>query len=346
MGIKSFFKGKSSEKTALIQDKQPGSGSIELGGSGSGGGEEGDDQDQAQTYVYGLGNEDGNSTLNILRRKWNELMDFLAPFSIELLVPVLVGLTMCFFGGNFYPLIAAAEAYRMIGCASSIEALKAIGDGVGKAWEANEKDNKEDLDGDGIPDWQQTGSTTALAQRKALVVAKAVDTNALSSAVTELNTSFMAVVATLKLQFCMAVTLGNSIADLLEKPSQAVLGPIVKSVLPSPTLTDHIPTFVKYLVKIIAISMAWCMQKYLSAVQAGLRGGLMASRAFMAYLIKQGYYNTNHEDTIVDEIVGYSIAFYGLQYQIMSNFDLPFPLNVIFLPATFAQGVLSWFVGY
>ena len=42
----------------------------------------------------------------------------------------------------------------------------------------------------------------------------------------------MAVVATLKNEFCMAVTLGNSIATMLDKPINGLVVPLLKVLIP------------------------------------------------------------------------------------------------------------------
>jgi hypothetical protein len=48
------------------------------------------------------------------------------PYRLDLLLPSLVGLVMCFFGGSYMTLIAAVEAYRMCGWESSAECLSML----------------------------------------------------------------------------------------------------------------------------------------------------------------------------------------------------------------------------
>lgn len=158
---------------------------------------------------------------------------------------------------------------------------------------------------------------------------------------------FFAVVATLKEQFCMAVTLGKSIGGMLEKPARKFVLPIFKAVIPG----DHYDDvwgerLIKYAVNGIAVSFAFYLQTYISCVQAAMRGGLMAARGAMGYAVKMGWMGEiNHEDTIMDEVVGYTLAFIGAYQQIMHQFALPFPLNILFFPATFAQSMLIWAMG-
>ena len=53
----------------------------------------------------------------------------LEPYKLDLLLPSLVGFILCFFGGSFLTLIAAVEAYRLVGYESSIKCLYDIYDG-------------------------------------------------------------------------------------------------------------------------------------------------------------------------------------------------------------------------
>ena len=57
-----------------------------------------------------------------------------------MLLPVVVGLVMCFYGGHFYTLIAAAEAYQMVGYESTLIALGKLRDILGVVYEAEMKD--------------------------------------------------------------------------------------------------------------------------------------------------------------------------------------------------------------
>ena len=47
-------------------------------------------------------------------------------------------------------------------------------------------------------------------------------------------------------------------------------------------------------------------------------------------------------ESFVDEAVGYSLAALGFTFQIFNGFELPFPLNLIFLPLT----LIEWFLRF
>jgi len=88
------------------------------------------------------------------------------------------------------------------------------------------------------------------------------------------------------------------------------------------------------------VSIAWTVQRILSAFHSAMRGGIVFARNIMAYLAEMNYVSINHEETYLDEIVGYSLAALGLWFQLAFGFGLPFPLNVILFPFTIAEYLL------
>ena len=67
----------------------------------------------------------------------------LEKYKLQLLAPALVGLIMCFFGGRFMTLIAACEAYRMIGLDSQLKFVKDLKTDFAKFLEADKNDDEE-----------------------------------------------------------------------------------------------------------------------------------------------------------------------------------------------------------
>merc|ERR1712196_540847 len=108
------------------------------------------------------------------------------------------------------------------------------------------------------------------------------------------------------------------------------MGPALKAIIPGKAFDDHAEDIVHGIFKAIGISVAFWLQTYISAFQAAMRGGLMASRGAMSYMISKGWLpNVKHEDTYMDEIAGYTIAGLGFYYQLKSHFNIPFPLNLV-----------------
>jgi len=84
------------------------------------------------------------------------------------------------------------------------------------AYEELEKDEKADYNGDGKPDVQSM-SAPEKATHKFLVLAKTVNPDKITSAIACLNCGLLAVLASLKIGFARAVTLGAVLGDALKK---------------------------------------------------------------------------------------------------------------------------------
>ena len=60
---------------------------------------------------------------------------------------MMYSLIMCFFGGSYLTLIAAVEAYKMVGYESSLKCITTLIEDFKKVVEANKKDDSVDADG-------------------------------------------------------------------------------------------------------------------------------------------------------------------------------------------------------
>ncbi len=50
------------------------------------------------------------------------------------------------------------------------------------------------------------------------------------------------------------------------------------------------------------------------------------------------------DETYVDEVIQWSIALIGFYFQFSSGFSLSFPLNVLLLPFTILEYMITWAV--
>ena len=135
----------------------------------------------------------------------------------------------------------------------------------------------------------------------------------------------------------------------------------------------------RYLIKAIAVSIAWTLQRVMSAFHSAVRGGQLAGKGVVSYLYKRlaaslarrascfdarrgiassreapsrrasrphviryGYISVDHDETYADEVAGYSLAFLGLAFQIKCGFAIPFPFNLLFLPFTVVETFIVW----
>ena len=83
------------------------------------------------------------ASIPVLNQIWMFLLavwKFLKPYKPDLLLPAFTGIIMCFFGGYFVTLIAAAEAYKMC----SHETIMRCFEDLSSEFDACHKSNKED----------------------------------------------------------------------------------------------------------------------------------------------------------------------------------------------------------
>lgn len=99
-----------------------------------------------------------------------------------------------------------------------------------------------------------------------------------------------------------------------------------------------------YLFRSIAVTIAWTLQRIISAFHSAIRGGLMFSRNILNYLSAMNYVHIDHEKTYLDEVAGYGVALLGLWFQLSLGFSLPFPLNIFLLPFSILEYLLLWAV--
>jgi len=269
-----------------------------------------------------------------------EVWEKLRPYHPELLAPAFMGLVMCFFGGSYMTLIAAVEAYRMTGWESTHQCVLDLYTDLQKVLIANQKDDSRDDNNDGVPDVQQIDAKD-LITRKTLLFLKTVDPHRFTAAISGIQSGFLAVVAALKVQFAKAITLGNAIAEILEIPALRFLLPLLELVLPADYKRWAEPV-IKYSIRSFAVSVAWTLQRVISAFHSALAGGVMATRNIIEYLNIMGHLKMKHEETYFDEIAGYLLAAVGFWFQLSSGFQLPFILSVILFPFTLAE----WFLIY
>lgn len=234
-----------------------------------------------------------------------EYKEKLTPYKLELLLPSFVGFVMCFFGGTFVTLIAAFEAYRLSAWESTYECIMHLYDDFKKVEAANRKDDETDDNNDGVADVLQI-SNEELVKRKVLLFLRTVDPHRVSNALSGINAGFLAVVATLKLQFAKAITLGKSIGDVLKKPANEFVVPVIEKLLPD-EYKQWAKVLVIWTIDSITISMAWTLQRVISAYHSALVGGLLVSRNMLEYLWEMEIVKIKHEDTYIDEIVGYGM---------------------------------------
>lgn len=269
-----------------------------------------------------------------------ELWELLQPYHPEDMACVFFGLFMCFFGGEFPALITAIEAYRQVGFEPTWRALKILKADFDTVKDASLEDDKKDEDGDGVADVRQI-SASDLVERKALLFLRTSSPETTTEAIQSISAGALAVVASLKVSFARAITLGGAIGDVLRKPALRYAQPVLKKCIDEDYHKWIVPG-ITYVCKSVAISIAWTIQRVISAFHSAVRGGQLAGKGVVHYLHKYGFIDVNEDDTYADEAVGYGLAVAGLLMQISMGFKLPFPLNVLLLPLRMTEWAIVW----
>jgi len=251
-----------------------------------------------------------------------------------------IGFTLCFFGGVFPATVAAVEAWNMYDGCKSLGLCDDLYNEALKILAKSDEDDQKDEDKDGIKDVDQM-APHKLFLRKTSLAMRTMDPEKVSGALTGLCTGWVAVLATLKVQFARVATLGAAIGDKFYSVVQVTIEPALKKMSPD-EYDQWITVACRLTCKAWAIHLCWWIQRYVSAFHCAVRGGLMLGREVVAYLNEKGYIKFSHESTYMDEVIAWSTAAVGLWIQVSSSFGLPFPLNIVLLPLQFVEGFVVW----
>ncbi len=259
------------------------------------------------------------------------------------IIYALVGLLLVFFGGVYTLLIAAVEAFYMTGYDQVKEGVLVLREEFSIVWDAFKKDNEIDDDNDGVAD-VKTLTVRELIMRKSLLFLETCrDPQKVMSILTTIITSFISVIAVLKVEFAKVIALGHMIGDAMKKPANYLLVPALANIVPA-KFHKWISPLIEVLCKFVAISIAWFIQRVISSVQSAIRGGLIFSRRFFNFLKTKGIFSSYDEDDYWDEVLGWTVATIGIYCQLSYGFGLPFPLNILLFPVSCFESYLSWAV--
>jgi hypothetical protein len=150
----------------------------------------------------------------------------------------------------------------------------------------------------------------------------------------------MSIVATLKVNYCRYLTLGSSIGDTINPVLRKSVVPLLEKVIPD-GYHNWIPVVLNNMVKFTLVKLAFTQHRLLSCYHSASRGGLMFSRSLLEYLSHMRVITINHEETIIDEIVGYGLAYTGMLFQLKYAMTVPYPLNLFLFPFVLIEGYLT-----
>lgn len=285
--------------------------------------------------------------LMIAVAKLQEFWIQLQPYHPEEFAPVIFGFIMCFFGGHFFTLFAAIEAYKVCGFDHSIQCLHSMHDDFQRCLEASAKDDLVDEDNNGIADVLEIPFNELVLRKLRLFV---VTTNPLivAEACNGLATGFMGVVFTLKIKFAQTVTLGNTIGNTFSRVLEPLLIEPLRVVFPQ-EYHQWIPVMIRYSCKTFGVSIAWSVQRVIEAFYSAIRGADILSKGLINYMQRMGYKFDNEKlDENSSFFIGVCVvvAVVGFFFQFWWGFFvLPFPLNILLLPLSILEWLLMYFVG-
>lgn len=275
--------------------------------------------------------------------KANALWIALQPYQPLELTSVLMGFFMAFFGSRYLLLLAAIEAARQSGYKGFKDNLWIIYENFEKIYRQNLLDNAVDADGNGKADVDEL-SRKDLFTRKFKLFLRVTDPDVVVSAFTGLWVAFLGIVATLRVQFAQTIALGVSIGRVIEGPLNKFVAPVISSGIKS-EYRQWVPFCMKQLSSFIGCTLAFLVARALGGFYSAIKGGQMFAMGLIAYLVKHSYISNAHSDQGIMYSGLVAVIFVtGLYFQISTFFSLPFPLNILLLPASLAENVLLYFV--
>ncbi len=289
-------------------------------------------------------NQAFNTVCPYVEKTVSTIMYWYAKLPMDVLYAIF-GLILAFFGGCFALTIVAIEAFFN----SGYETVRYNGEQLyyelKDIWKRSREDDQIDANKDGVPDILEGSTRDLITHKIGFFFANCKDPKKIMDMISGIASCFIAVLAVLKIDFAKVIALGNSIGEALKKPANLYLVPLLAGIVPE-KFQQWISPIINYACKFIAISIAMIIQRVISAVQSGIRGGLLFSRKMLKFLKEKGYIEFNEEESYLDEIVGWVVAFVGVYFQLAHGFSLPFPMNILLFPLVFFENFLAWAISY
>lgn len=268
------------------------------------------------------------------------------------------GAALCFFGGTFVASIAAIEAFKQTGCwercRDDVTLLLAEARAVGAA---SAQDDRVDANNDGVPDVDVLQPHERATHKLVLAMRTVKQPVKLRNAVGAMWGAYLAVLATLRLEFAQTTAIALGLVETVELPITRVAAPPLSLVLKPLELTHWTETLLSTALRLVAIIIAWSIQVVLSAVYSALRGGRIFADALCALIEERGWSSQieklpgvsapfDPDTSYFDEAVAYTLGGLGLAWQLSTGFTLPFPLSLILLPLSIVEWLLRWQVTF
>lgn len=179
-----------------------------------------------------------------------------------------------------------------------------------------------------------------------MVLTKAMDPEKVSAALEGLTIAVVAILATLRVKFAKAITLGTAIGNVLEQILAPFTTPFLQAALPD-DYDKWVPVISRYAFRYAGISMSWLLMRIITAVFAAIKGSELFLFGLLAYLenfgyVERGFFQKGNPIIVLAWAV---LALLGAYLQISSGFSLPFLLSILFFPLTVLEQTIIFAVG-
>ena len=265
------------------------------------------------------------------------------------IVYAIMGLMLAFFGGTFALSLVVIEAIYNTGFYDIRLMIGQLYDEIKYLWKKYNEENKSERWKTFIKDNKTESETydikSDFVTKVDFFFTHTKNPKKLMDLITCIGSTLITVFAVVHSKFAKSIALGSSIGEAFKRPSNYLFVPLLTSLYPKKYHQWIYPT-INYTCKTIAIILSLILGKVISTVQSGIRGGLLFSRRILKWVSSNNYYKFDSEKNYLDEIIGWSIAAIGIFFQFRNKFSIPFPLNIIMLPLTLLEIILSCFFAY
>jgi hypothetical protein len=143
------------------------------------------------------------------------------------------GCALCCFGGTYFASVAAIEAFRLFGWESLTANLAVVAEQAHLVAKASEEDDKLDENADGVVDVDDLAVRELLNRKTVLAMTTIKEPERLLEAWSQLWTAYVAVLATLHLEFARTTALALAIVEMIKFPVlRFLLQPLMETLGP------------------------------------------------------------------------------------------------------------------
>ncbi len=253
-----------------------------------------------------------------------------------------IGLVYCFAGGYYPTLFSSLQAARHCGWEIMIGAIQDLTDEAIKIIDATDDIQWEYL------------NRKDLFLHQANIVLKTVDPGKINQAAGALYTTWLGVSAVLEKEYARTISLSLTLAYYFERAAHWILEPVLRCVVHK-DYHQWVPVVVGWGCKAAAMSIAWRIQRVLTASTSAMTGGVMFARAVLRMLHRRGvtffgWIGETGEESPLDEIIGFAVGAIGfwtqieVQYKNNFSFAVPFPLSLITWPFDLLEKWIQWVI--